>query len=65
MSKDAAPPPAAPSAAVGTTPTEIPRVAFEHPFFGKLEDAFFQKSEQGGEPLLVIRFAKNHVSLPF
>ncbi|WP_241911625.1 hypothetical protein [Telmatospirillum siberiense] len=43
----------------------IPRVVFEHAFFAKLEDAFFQKAEQSGEPVLTIRFAKNHFSLPF
>lgn len=56
--------------AAGTTPADsssdtTPRVAFEHAFFTKLEDAFFQKSEQSGEPVLTIRFAKNHFSLPF
>lgn len=43
----------------------IPRVLFDHAFFSKLEDAYFHKSEQGGEVVLTIRFAKNHVSLPF
>ena len=43
----------------------VPRVLFDHAFFTKLEDAYFQKSEQGGEVVLTIRFAKNHVSLPF
>lgn len=40
-------------------------MVFDHPFFSKLEDAFFQKSEQSGEVVLTIRFAKNHYSLPF
>jgi len=46
-------------------PDAIPRVVFDNVFFHKLEDAFFQKSEQSGEVVLTIRFAKNHVSLPF
>ncbi len=54
----------------GTGPTDgeskpDPRVVFEHSFFSKLEDAFFQKAERSGEPVLTIRFAKNHFSLPF
>ncbi len=51
--------------AADSTPGAVPRVVFEHAFFGKLEDAFFQKSEQSGEAVLTVRFAKNHFSLPF
>lgn len=42
-----------------------PRVVFSNAFFQKVEDAFFQTSEQSGEPVLMVRFAKNYVSLPF
>jgi hypothetical protein len=58
MSDEVLPPPA-------NNADATPRVVFEHAFFGKLEDGFFQKSEQNGEVVLTIRFAKNHVSLPF
>lgn len=51
------------------TPVEAkddrPCVTFEHAFFNKLEDAFFQRSDMTGEPVMVIKFAKNEVSLPF
>ncbi len=43
----------------------IPRVVFDHVFFAKLEDAYFHKSEQGGDVVLTALFAKNHFSLPF
>jgi hypothetical protein len=42
-----------------------PRVVFESVFFAKLEDVCFRISDQTGEPVMVIRFAKNEVSLPF
>jgi len=42
-----------------------PKVAFEHVFFSKLEDVCFRISDQTGDPVMVIRFAKNEVSLPF
>lgn len=42
-----------------------PRVAFEHWFFSKMEEVYFQISEQTGEPVIIIRYAKNAVSMTF
>lgn len=65
MSDEASAPRPAAEGATDSTSDTIPRVVFEHTFFTKLEDAYFQKSEQSGEPVLVVLFAKNHFSLPF
>jgi len=43
---------------------EPPKVRFENSFFAKLEDVCFRLSEQTGEPVMNIKFAKNEVSLP-
>ncbi|HVI51006.1 MAG TPA: hypothetical protein VM661_07340 [Candidatus Sulfotelmatobacter sp.] len=42
----------------------MPRVVFEHSFFTKLEDVCFRISEQTGEAVMNVRFAKNEISLP-
>ncbi len=43
---------------------DTPRVVFGHSFFSKLEDVCFRLSEQTGEAVMNIRFAKNDISLP-
>lgn len=52
-----------PSSSNGAAPDQ--RVAFEHSFFAKIEGAYFQTSEQTSEPVLMVKMAKNYVSLPF
>ncbi len=42
-----------------------PRVEFDHWFFHKVEDLHFQRSEQSGEPAVLVNFAKNEVSMSF
>ncbi len=41
------------------------RIAFELPIFTKLEGLHFQKSEQTGEAVIVVKYAKNDVSMSF
>lgn len=41
------------------------RVTFSHWFFHKVEDVHFRRSEQTGEPVIVIKYAKNDVSMSF
>ncbi len=43
----------------------IPRVTFEHWFFHKVDDLHFQLSEQSGEPVMLVKYAKNDVSMSF
>lgn len=58
-----APPPDAPES--GTAAEDgLPRVTFAHSFFAKLEDVCFRISDQTGEAVMNVRFAKNEVSLP-
>jgi len=42
-----------------------PRIAFDHWFFHKLEDVHFQLSEQTNEPVMIVRYAKNPISMTF
>lgn len=58
-------PTSTPSDSGGSGAAQPTTVTFESPFFGKLEDAFFHRSEQSGEVVLTVRFAKNFVALPF
>jgi len=62
---DAAPTPLPDDASATVSADGRPLVIFQHSFFSKLEDAYFQLSEQTNEPVMVIKFAKNEVSLPF
>lgn len=63
MTKEASAPPD--PLALDLAGGDVPRVVFEHSFFSKLEEPFFQRPEQSREPVLVARFARNLVSLPF
>ena len=46
-------------------PGDRPRITFEHWFFNKLEDVHFQKSDQSGEPVMIVHYAKNPISMTF
>ena len=65
MSNEAPNPPVAIGKETGSPSGDGARVVFESSFFHKLEDAFFHISEQSGDAVLTVSFAKNYVSLPF
>ncbi len=48
------------------SPEALPRfLAFEHPFFTKVEGSFFQVRPNTGEPVMCVNIAENEVLLPF
>lgn len=45
---------------------EIPKtIAFQHPFFKRVEDIYFRLDENSGEPQAVVKLGEETVSLPF
>lgn len=65
MSDEAGTGPQGGAAGKGDANEDRPKVAFAHAFFNKLEDVHFRLSPQDHIPVMVVRFAKNEISLPF
>lgn len=53
------------STAAASDQSGRPVVVFEHRFFGALEDAHFRLSQQTGEPVMMVKLAKNELALSF
>lgn len=53
------------AAAAGATLSLPSHVEFEHPFFAKLEDCFFQAHQNSGEPVMCVSISSNQAQLPF
>jgi len=65
MSDDAASVTPLPIPAEASAGEDYPRVVFEHWFFNKLEDVHFQLSDQSNEPVMIVKYAKNPISMTF